>query len=808
MLLPDDPERIGQYRLEGRLGAGGMGTVYLARSPGGRRVAVKVIRPEIANDPEFRVRFAREAAAARQVSAFYTAPVIDADVDGPAPWLATAYVPGPSLDRAIAEHGPFPVRMVRALGAALAEGLAAIHAAGLVHRDLKPSNVLLSSDGPHIIDFGLTRAFGRSDLTRTGMLLGTPGFMSPEQVRGGPVGPASDVFGLGLVLAYAAAGHAPFGAGPPDVVLYRVVYQAPDLSEVPGELRPLIARLLAKEPADRPTPAQIMAELGDADLAQEWLAPAAELSVLQSPASLLHLTEDASAGIGTGAPAARSGRWTQWRSGTRGATSLRPRRPGAGAPPPTVLRRRAGAVMSRDHARQHRDGNWLRRALAFVAVALRLIAGWVARIFVQRSAPVPVPAGAGGDRAGSDWLTGPGGWTDEAGSLPDRAGPAAAGAGVPPGGGRPPLPPGPGDGPDPEEPEPDGYDPALTDWGIDPDRIADRAGFAQALRQVRALAGLTNRQIAAATGLPARAVRGYFGGRHLPAEAGRLPAILAACSVAPASAAAWEAALARVQPTPRPGPPNRAGTPQVSAGQPAGSWVGDFPASILWLSADSPASVVDLLGRRGVSPEAASVVVSSLAARHQEMMLADTDLRHQQERLGFERALLAMRNRHDAEKTLAEAGVYAHQIQAAQLNSALADLTRQADGPPSPVPFLAAPFVPPQAGPVSPLNVELHQQFIRAADATVILGRHGTVNNNAGVDVRQVLELLDRVGGGDVASLRTAVQELGSDETPADKRSAARKKILSFVGQLADNGKDVAAAVIVKYLATLSGLPS
>src|ERR1700761_6779086 len=198
-LLPDDPREVGPYRLSGRLGAGGMGQVYLARSPGGRLVAVKVIRPELAAEPGFRARFAREVASARTVSGVYTAPVVDADADGPQPWLATAYVPGPSLAAAVAEHGPLPSGAVLSLGAGLAEGIAAVHAAGLVHRDLKPSNVLLADDGPRIIDFGISRALDAVSLTQTGMVLGSPGFLSPEQAEGRDTGTAGDIFSLGAV---------------------------------------------------------------------------------------------------------------------------------------------------------------------------------------------------------------------------------------------------------------------------------------------------------------------------------------------------------------------------------------------------------------------------------------------------------------------------------------------------------------------------------------------------------------------------------------------------------------------------------
>ena len=212
-LQPGDPQLIGPYRLRGRLGAGGMGQVFLGRSAGGRPVALKVVRAHLAQDPEFRERFRREIAVARKVSGVYTSPVIDADVDGPVPWLATAYVPGPSLADAVSEHGPLPPRSVLALAAGLAEGLNAIHAAGVVHRDLKPANVLLAEDGPRVIDFGISRAVDASALTHTGLVVGSPGYMSPEQAEGREAGPPSDIFSLGAVLAFAATGQGPFGTG-------------------------------------------------------------------------------------------------------------------------------------------------------------------------------------------------------------------------------------------------------------------------------------------------------------------------------------------------------------------------------------------------------------------------------------------------------------------------------------------------------------------------------------------------------------------------------------------------------------------
>jgi hypothetical protein len=283
-LRPADPATIGPYRLLGRLGAGGMGQVYLARSPGGRLVAVKVIRPDLADETGFRARFAREVAAARNVGGIFTALVVDADTEGPVPWLATAYVPGPSLTELVHEQGPLPPNAVLTLAAGLAEGLGAIHAAGVVHRDLKPSNVLLAHDGPRVIDFGISRALESTMMTTTGMVLGSPGFMSPEQARGETVGPPSDVFSLGTVLAYAATGEGPFGGGSTPALLYRVVNEEPRLDGVPPQARPVIEACLAKDPAARPTSAQLLAQLGGADLSTDWL-PAQHTQALQQYAA-------------------------------------------------------------------------------------------------------------------------------------------------------------------------------------------------------------------------------------------------------------------------------------------------------------------------------------------------------------------------------------------------------------------------------------------------------------------------------------------------------------------------------------------
>ena len=268
-LEPADPRLIGPYQLLGRLGAGGMGRVFLGVSAAGRPVAVKVVHAELAADPEFRARFSTEVAAARKVSGLFTALVVDADVDAPVPWLATAYVAGPSLSEAVRNSGPLTAWSLLALAAGLAKSLTAIHAAGVVHGDLKPSNVLLAPDGPRVIDFGISQAAEAAPLARAGLVVGTPSFMAPEQAAGEEVGPRSDVFSLGAVLAFAATGRKPFGTGPPAAVLERVVRVAADLEDAPAEVRSLIEQCLAKDPLRRPTAAELLAGVTAAQSAME-----------------------------------------------------------------------------------------------------------------------------------------------------------------------------------------------------------------------------------------------------------------------------------------------------------------------------------------------------------------------------------------------------------------------------------------------------------------------------------------------------------------------------------------------------------
>ncbi|MFF9068105.1 bifunctional serine/threonine-protein kinase/ABC transporter substrate-binding protein [Streptomyces sp. NPDC014891] len=308
-LLPSDPSALAGYRLLGRLGAGGMGVVYLGRTAAGELAAVKVTHADQADQPDFRARFRREVEAARRVSSPWAVPVTGADPDAPEPWMATAFVAGPSLGEAVTAHGPLPEHSVRHLGWAVARALAAVHAAGLVHRDVKPGNVLLAVDGPRLIDFGIARATGETALTATDMVVGTPGFLAPEQAeaRVDAIGPPADVFALGCLLAYAATARPPFGTGAVDALMYRTVHDEPDLAGVPDGLLDLVRACLAKDPADRPTAAAIGVRLvedspGDG---AGWLPAPVVRTIAERSARMLALPEiDVTETGGDTAPAA------------------------------------------------------------------------------------------------------------------------------------------------------------------------------------------------------------------------------------------------------------------------------------------------------------------------------------------------------------------------------------------------------------------------------------------------------------------------------------------------------------------------
>ncbi len=280
-LLQTDPSQIGRYRLVARLGAGGMGVVYLGEYQG-HQVAVKVLRPELADDPEFRIRFGREVSALTRVQGMCTVRVIEADTEAPKPFLVTEYADGPSLSEYVGAHGPLDAGMLYGLATGLAEALTAIHAAGIVHRDLKPSNVLLTAGGPKVIDFGIAQALDTTSLTRTGITVGSAGYMAPEQVTG-RAGTAADIFTWAVTVAFAASGQSPFGTGASDAILYRIVHGVPDLTAVPPGLRPLVEAALAKEPQARPTAPQLLSQLTQSAarydnpaqtvLAQTWHPP-------------------------------------------------------------------------------------------------------------------------------------------------------------------------------------------------------------------------------------------------------------------------------------------------------------------------------------------------------------------------------------------------------------------------------------------------------------------------------------------------------------------------------------------------------
>lgn len=316
-LEADDPAMAGPYSLRRRLGAGGMGRVYLAYTEGGRAIAVKVMRPELADDPEFRLRFRREVAAAREVRGMFTAEVVDADPDANPPWLATAYVPGLSLAEAVRASGPLPEATVWRLLAGVAEALQAVHAAGIIHRDLKPTNVILAPDGPKVIDFGIARTRDVTQLTRTGVSVGSPQYMAPEHILGRELTDAVDVFSLGALGVFAISGRSPFGEGPDVAVLYRVVNEQPNLTGIDGELRELLASCLAKDPEQRPSLARILRTcqaLGDppsVEIDRSWLADPMDRETSQRTAETVPPTA-----IRTMPPRTKRRRAVYWLTGT------------------------------------------------------------------------------------------------------------------------------------------------------------------------------------------------------------------------------------------------------------------------------------------------------------------------------------------------------------------------------------------------------------------------------------------------------------------------------------------------------------
>ncbi|MDA5145396.1 serine/threonine-protein kinase [Streptomyces sp. AD681] len=386
-LQDDDPRTVAGYRLAARLGAGGMGRVYLSHTRGGRPVALKVVRSELADDPTFRRRFGREIKAARRVKGAYTAELIDADPDGTPPWLATLYVPGPALSEAVARNGPLPVPAVLWLMAGVAEALQAIHGAGIVHRDLKPANVLLAADGPRVIDFGISLAADSTAHTATGTTIGTPQYMAPEQASGSDVTAATDVFSLGQTAAFAALGKPLYGDGPAATVLYRIVHSEPDLSGLPERLRGLLGRCLAAGPGERATPAEIVEwcrrELGRDG--GETAGPAVWREIAGPPVAVpppVAATGPATAAAPVGAPAptaVHTAPWTAPQGAVPQGTVPAPWPGGAPAPwpgavgpgGPTVPRRPDGP----EERRRRRRRAVLISAAAVVACGLVIAAG-------------------------------------------------------------------------------------------------------------------------------------------------------------------------------------------------------------------------------------------------------------------------------------------------------------------------------------------------------------------------------------------------------------------------------------------------
>ncbi|MFD7452874.1 protein kinase [Kitasatospora sp. NPDC059827] len=430
-LTADDPREVGGHRLYARLGAGGMGRVYLAYTPGGRPVALKVVRPELAGDPDFRARFAQEVASARLIHGLFTAQLVDAGPDAATPWLATTYVPGPSLQQVVQRFGPLPERTVLLLMAGIAEALQAIHASGVVHRDLKPGNVLIAADGPRVIDFGIARAADAVALTGTGLQIGSPAYMAPEQAMGQSATAATDVWALGALAVHVAAGAPPFGDGPHPATLYRTVHEEPDLDRVPEGLRDLLRRCLAKRPEDRPTTAEVIAAAaghpavgGQLRFGEDWL-PQPLTSQITRHTELPQTPAEAAGTGGTGLNAA--------------PTMLAPAAIPAPTPTPTVLATAAPAVPTASAAsaapRSTARPKRMRGRTALVAV-VALAVGAAATVFVLddsdpvEAATAETPVAGSPAPGASTAPTGPSGpaRTPSATTAPSRSTPPAPAA--------------------------------------------------------------------------------------------------------------------------------------------------------------------------------------------------------------------------------------------------------------------------------------------------------------------------------------------------------------------------------------------
>ncbi len=383
-----DPANVGPFKLLGVLGNGGFGRVYLGQGPDGQRVAVKVIKPDLAEDPEFRERFGREVSAARKVGGKFTARVVDADTDGEELWLATEYISGPTLREAVAVQGPLADSSVLALAVGLAEALAAIHRAGLVHRDLKPDNVLLAYDGPRVIDFGIARVAGASTLTGTGVLMGTLAYMSPEQAIGQTVGPPSDVFSLGSMIVFAATARGPYGDGSQAELLYRVASQAPSLDRVPPQVRALVEPCMAAEPERRPTTRDLVEHLGGTRPSVGWLRT--ETTAAQAPHDTAPMTAHLPQ---VGRPSGPT-----WPPSARG-TEL-PARAWSGR-----RRRRVEAVGARPPASA--SPRWSARRIGAIALAAVVVVGLAVGIGVSQLGGHHTAASqSGGHQTAASWSGG------------------------------------------------------------------------------------------------------------------------------------------------------------------------------------------------------------------------------------------------------------------------------------------------------------------------------------------------------------------------------------------------------------------